>query len=79
MKREAEGRGLGAMTKLTLRYLKGYFVISGPEVKPTRFKSRREAKDWCQRLYPGSPIEEVATYAPKRSTNATSRRSGKSE
>lgn len=43
MKREAEGRGLGAMTKLTLRYLKGYFVISGPEVKPTRFKSRREA------------------------------------
>jgi len=31
------GRGLGAMTKLTLRY----FVISGPEVKPTRFKLRR--------------------------------------
>ena len=63
------------MTKLTLRYLKGYFVISGPEVKPTRFKSGREAKDWCRACTQVPPIEEVATYVPKRSTNATSQSS----
>ena len=67
------------MTKLTLRYRKGYFIVSGPDVRPIRFASRRDAKDWCQTSYPGSPIEEVATYAPKRSTSATPRRSGKLE
>ena len=36
-----------------------------PSLKPTRFKSRREAKGWCQSLYAGSPIEEVATYVPQ--------------
>jgi hypothetical protein len=34
------------MTTLTLRYRKGYFVVSGPDTQPTRFRSRREAKDW---------------------------------
>ena len=32
------------MTTLTLRYRKGYFVVSGPDTQPTRFRSRREAK-----------------------------------
>jgi len=34
------------MTTLALRYRKGYFVVSGPDTQPTRFRSRREAKDW---------------------------------
>ena len=35
------------MTTLALRYRKGYFVVSGPDTQPTRFRSRREVKDWC--------------------------------
>lgn len=35
------------MTKLTLRYIKGDFVVTGTDIEPTRFKTRREAQDWC--------------------------------
>jgi hypothetical protein len=55
------------MTTLTLRYRKGYFVVSGPDTQPTRFRSRREAKDWEKRKtgaihgIPGSPIHEIGT------------------
>jgi hypothetical protein len=42
------------MTTLTLRYIKGDFVVTGPDIQPAKFKSRREAKDWCQTHYPGS-------------------------
>jgi hypothetical protein len=34
------------MPTLTLRCLKGDFVVTGPDIAPTRFKSRREAEDW---------------------------------
>jgi hypothetical protein len=47
------------MATLTLRYIKGDFVVTGPDIKPNRFKTRREAKDWCRAHYPGSPIKEV--------------------
>ena len=43
------------MTTLTMRYIKGDFVVIGPDIQPTRFKTRREAKDWCAAHYPGSP------------------------
>jgi len=36
------------MTTLTLRYIKGDFVVTGPEIEPIRFKTRQEAKDWCR-------------------------------
>ena len=53
------------MTTLTLRYIKGDFVVTGPDIQPTRFKTRREAKDWCEAHYPGSPIKEIgAIYKP---------------
>jgi hypothetical protein len=32
-----------------------YRVVTGPDVKPMRFKSRREARDWCAQHHPGSP------------------------
>ena len=35
------------MTVLTMRYLRGHFVVTGPDIEPLKFKSRREAKDWC--------------------------------
>ena len=30
------------MTTLTMRYIKGHFVVTGPDIEPTRFKTRRE-------------------------------------
>jgi hypothetical protein len=53
------------MTTLTLRYIKGDFVVTGPEIEPTWFKTRQEAKDWCRAHYPGSPIKEIGPiYRP---------------
>jgi hypothetical protein len=37
------------MTTLTLNCIKGDFVVTGPDIAPAKFKSRREAKD-CARL-----------------------------
>jgi hypothetical protein len=47
------------MTTLTMRMIKGDFVVIGPDVEPMKFKSRREARDWCMTHHPGSPIKEV--------------------
>ena len=33
------------MTTLTMRYIKGDFVVTGPDVPPMQFKSRPEARD----------------------------------
>ena len=46
------------MTTFTLRYVKGHFVVIGPDVPSMRFKSRPEARDSVQAAYPGSPIKE---------------------
>jgi hypothetical protein len=46
------------MTTFTMRYIKGHFVVTGPDVPPMQFKSRPEARDWCKTHYPGSPIKE---------------------
>jgi hypothetical protein len=48
------------MTTLTLRRIKDDFIVTGPDIEPSRFKSRREAKDWCATKYAGSPIKEIA-------------------
>ena len=42
-----------------MRMIKGDFVVTGPDIDPMRFKSRREARNWCAKHHPGSPIEEV--------------------
>jgi len=54
------------MTTLTLHCIKGDFVVAGPDIEPAKFKTRREAKDWCQTRYPGSPIQEIGAKAAKR-------------
>jgi hypothetical protein len=51
------------MVKLTLRYIKGEFVISGPNLQPVSFTSRRRARDWCLKHYPDSPLMEVGQGA----------------
>jgi hypothetical protein len=47
------------MTTFTLHYIKGDFVLTGPDVEPRKFKTRREAKEWCMTHHPGSPITEI--------------------
>ena len=32
---------IGQMTVLTMRYLRGHFVVTGPDIEPLKFKSRR--------------------------------------
>jgi hypothetical protein len=54
------------MTTLTMRMIKGDFVVTGPDVEPVKFKSRREARDWCAKHHPGSPIEEIGPTASGR-------------
>ena len=57
VRREADkGR---AMTTLTMRLVKGDFIgaMSGPVTM--KFKSRREAKDWCKVYHPASSITEI--------------------
>jgi hypothetical protein len=46
-----------AMTTLTMRMIKGHFVVSGSDVEPIKFKTRAEARDWCRTHHPGSPIK----------------------
>ena len=36
------------MTTLTMRPVKGDFIVTGPDVEPMKFKSRPEARDWCK-------------------------------
>jgi hypothetical protein len=47
------------MTTLTMRMIKGHFVVSGPDVEPMKFKTRPEAREWCRTHHPGSPITEI--------------------
>ncbi len=59
---------------LTIRRIKGDFIVTGPDIPPARFKSRREAKDWCLKHYCGSPIQEVGADASSRLVTAPKRR-----
>jgi hypothetical protein len=36
------------MTTLTMRLVKDDFIVTGPDIEPMQFKSRREARDWCK-------------------------------
>ena len=54
------------MTTLTLRRLRDDFLVTGPDIEPMKFRSRREAKDWCVSHYPSSPIMEIGADRSKR-------------
>ncbi len=43
---------LEEMSTLTMRYMRGYFVVTAPDIEPVMFKSRREARDWCAEHHP---------------------------
>jgi hypothetical protein len=46
------------MTVLTMRLIKGDFIVTGPDIEPMKFKSRSEARD-LQGAPSGSPITEI--------------------
>ena len=54
------------MTTLTMRRIKDDFIATGPDIEPAKFKSRRDAKDWCAQHYPGSPIYEIERLIPAK-------------
>jgi hypothetical protein len=43
------------MTTFTMRRVGGEFVITGPDIEPKKFKTRKEAREWCTTHYRGSP------------------------
>ena len=49
------------------------------DIQPMKFKSRREAKDWCASHYPGSPVTEIGAdrsadrWRPRRPFGACKR------
>ena len=58
------------MSTLTMRYIKGHIVVTGPDIE------RREAKDWCVAHYPGSPIKEIGPIYKPPQGGATSGEEG---
>ncbi len=59
---------------ITLRFISNHFVVTGPDMAPAEFESRREAKDWCVTPYPGSPIHEIGVDSSMRLTRARPRK-----
>ena len=47
------------MTTLTMRVVRGDFIVTGPDIEPMKFKSRREAQDWRKVYHPASAITEI--------------------
>ena len=46
------------MTTLTMRVVKGDFIVTGPDIAPMKFR-RPEARGWCKTHHPGSPVTEI--------------------
>ena len=47
------------MTTLTMRVVRGDFIVTGSDIEPMKFKTRPEARDWCKTHHPGSPVTEI--------------------
>jgi hypothetical protein len=62
------------MTTITMRFIKGCYLVTGKDIEARKFGSRREAKDWCVTHYPGSPIHEIGADSSKRLTRAMPRK-----
>ena len=55
------------MIVLTMRRIRDHFVVTGPDIEPLTFKTRREARDWCREHFRGSPIREIRRGGPQES------------
>jgi hypothetical protein len=52
------------MTTLSMRYMRGDFVVTGPDIEPLKFKSRREAKDCAPSIIPVHPLRSSVPMWP---------------
>jgi hypothetical protein len=66
--RKLSTTGLGALSR-DASIGHGNGLVTGPDIEPKKFKTRREAKDWCKVHHPGSPIREIV---PLRKRGPTS-------
>ena len=62
------------MITLTMRRIKDDFIVTGPDIEPAKFKSRRDAKDWCAQHYSGSPIYAIGADSSQRKSLAMPRK-----
>jgi hypothetical protein len=46
------------MRKLSLRNFNGFFLVTGPDTEPAKFKTRRQALEWCAAHYPDLAVKE---------------------
>jgi hypothetical protein len=60
------------MTVLTMRSRRGHFILTGSNIEPIKFKTRRQARDWCAENYPDSPLHEIGAEAVRRATKVRS-------
>ena len=67
------------MTTLTMRCIRGEFIIIGPDIEPMKFGSRREAKDWCRWHHPRSLVIEIGRDASERVVRGSKGRPRKAE
>lgn len=56
--------------ELTIRSRGGHFVVTAFDFDPVKFKTRRQARDWCAENYPGAPIYEAGADAIRRATKS---------
>jgi hypothetical protein len=56
------------MRKLSLRHFNGYFLVTGPDTEPAKFKT--QALTWCAAHYPDLPIKEDRPKRPAKTPRA---------
>jgi hypothetical protein len=64
------------VTTFTMRRVGGEFLVTSPDIEPMKFKTRREARDWCAEHYPGSPIREIVPVRKRPTGEGTASGSG---
>jgi hypothetical protein len=57
--------------KLSVRYFNGYFLVTGPDTEPAKFKTRQQALSWCAAHYPDLPIKEHRPGGKRLAANKT--------
>jgi hypothetical protein len=64
------------VTTFTMRRVGGEFVVTSPDIEPMKFKTRREARDWCAEHYPrfANQRDRARSQAPDRRRNGKRQR-----
>jgi hypothetical protein len=52
--------------RLLVRHFDDYFLVTGPDTEPVKFKTRRQVMEWCAAHYPDLPITEDRSGGKRR-------------